>query len=492
MAPSTAAPLTAPRRRFAKLPLRKGALTERPTAGIEEAPPNADTMLRDGVYRRALALSDALMAGVVVWLVAVLNGNPFTPALLLAMPLIVAVNKVAGLYDRDELVLNKTTLDEAPSLMQISGLFVLVAWLLHAHVTEMRLWPTDVLQMWVATFVLLIAGRGTARAIARRFSPVERCLMIGDRESIASVREKLDTSKVNACLVGSVPLDAHHRIAPLIDRPGDFSELVRSHQAQRVIVAPQACDAGDTLEIIRLAKAAGVRVTVLPRLLEVVGSSVEFDQLDGMTMLGVRQFGLTRSSKVLKRAFDMVGAGLGMLAIAPVFAVIALAVKLESRGPVFFRQVRVGRDGERFHMLKFRSMVHGADDMKEGLRHLNEARQGLFKIADDPRVTRVGRFLRKTSLDELPQLLNVCGGKMSLVGPRPLVVDEDAQVEGLDRSRLHLTPGMTGHWQILGSARIPMAEMVGIDYVYVANWSLWADIKILLRTVPYVLARRSM
>lgn len=492
MAPSTAAPITAPRRRFAKLPLRKGAQVEPPTRGITEAPANAETLQREGVYRRALALGDALVAGIVVTMVTIVHGDAFTPLVLLAMPLIVAVHKVAGLYDRDELVLNKTTLDEAPALMQISGLFVLVAWLLHAHVTNMRLWPMDVLQMWVATFLLLLAARGAARAAARRVSPVERCLMIGDRESIASVREKLDSPKIKACLVGSVPLDSSHRIAPLADRPEDFAELVRSHQAHRVIVAPQACDAGDTLEIIRLAKAVGVRVTVLPRLLEVVGSSVEFDQLDGMTMLGVRQFGLTRSSKVLKRVFDVAGAGLGLLAIAPFFAAIALAVRLESRGPVFFRQVRVGRDGERFHMLKFRSMIHGADAMKDDLRHLNEAREGLFKIADDPRVTRVGRFLRKTSLDELPQLINVCGGKMSLVGPRPLVVDEDAQVEGLDRSRLHLTPGMTGHWQILGSARIPMAEMVGIDYVYVANWSLWADVKILLRTVPYVLARRSM
>ena len=154
-----------------------------------------------------------------------------------------------------------------------------------------------------------------------------------------------------------------------------------------------------------------------------------------------------------------------------------------------FGQVRVGRDGKHFRMFKFRSMVADAEKQKDSLRALNEAGEGLFKLKHDPRVTRVGRFLRGTSLDELPQLFNVLRGEMSLVGPRPLVVDEDAQVLGLDRRRLHLTPGMTGPWQILGS-RVPMPEMVGIDYLYVANWSLWLDIKILLRTVSHV-ARRS-
>jgi lipopolysaccharide/colanic/teichoic acid biosynthesis glycosyltransferase len=143
-------------------------------------------------------------------------------------------------------------------------------------------------------------------------------------------------------------------------------------------------------------------------------------------------------------------------------------------------------------VLKFRTMVDNAHGLRESLADSNEAGDGLFKIADDPRVTRVGRLIRRTSLDELPQLFNVVRGEMSLVGPRPLVVDEDVQVQGLDRSRLHLTPGMTGHWQILGSARIPMAEMLAIDYLYVANWSLWCDIKLLLRTVPHVLSRRGM
>jgi lipopolysaccharide/colanic/teichoic acid biosynthesis glycosyltransferase len=206
-------------------------------------------------------------------------------------------------------------------------------------------------------------------------------------------------------------------------------------------------------------------------------------------MLGIRCFGMSPSSRALKRAFDLVAASVGLLLVAPVMAAIALAIRFDSAGPVMFRQVRVGRDGRHFSIWKFRTMIVDAEACKEELRAHNEAGDGLFKIAEDPRVTRVGRLLRGTSLDELPQLFNVLHGEMGLVGPRPLVVDEDAQVLGLDRSRLDLTPGMTGPWQVLG-ARVPMEEMVGLDYLYAANWSLWRDVKILLRTVHHV-ARRS-
>jgi lipopolysaccharide/colanic/teichoic acid biosynthesis glycosyltransferase len=150
----------------------------------------------------------------------------------------------------------------------------------------------------------------------------------------------------------------------------------------------------------------------------------------------------------------------------------------------------VGRNGTPFEMLKFRTMVPEAEQLKAELSSLNEARDGFFKIRNDPRITRVGRVLRRTSLDELPQLFNVLRGEMSLVGPRPLIPHEDERVKGWHRRRLELPPGMTGHWQLLGSTRVPLLEMAAMDYLYAANWSLWTDIKILLRTVPHILARR--
>ena len=259
----------------------------------------------------------------------------------------------------------------------------------------------------------------------------------------------------------------------------------------RVVIEPSEPRPQATLDFVREAKATGARVSLLPRILEVVGSAIEIDDLDGLTLLGVRQFGLSRSSLALKRSFDVVCSAAGLLVLAPLLALIALLIRLDSRGPAIYRQTRVGKGDEPFTMWKFRTMVQHADAMKPSLHALNEA-DGLFKIADDPRVTPLGRHLRRFSLDELPQLVNVLRGDMSLVGPRPLVRDDDARITGLDRRRLHLTPGMTGHWQILGSSRVPLPEMIKLDYLYIAGWSLWSDMKILLRTAPYVLARRGM
>ena len=267
--------------------------------------------------------------------------------------------------------------------------------------------------------------------------------------------------------------------------------LAAEHRVDRIIIAPARADGDEVLNVIRTASSLGVKVSIVPRLLEVVGSSVEFDEVEGVPLLSMRSVRLSRSSQLIKRALDVTASILGLLIVSPLLAVIAVAIKLDSRGPLLFRQRRVGRDGEVFEMLKFRTMIDGAEHHREELRHLNEA-DGLFKIADDPRITRVGAALRRTSLDELPQLWNVLRGDMSLVGPRPLVAEEDERIQGWHRRRLQLTPGMTGHWQILGSARIPLHEMVNIDYLYVTNWSLWNDVKILIRTIPYVVARRGI
>ncbi len=269
-------------------------------------------------------------------------------------------------------------------------------------------------------------------------------------------------------------------------------EMIRRNGVERVVIAPDGHDADAILHCIRLLKALGVKVSVVPRLMEVVGTSAVVDDLQGTTLLGVRPYGLSKSSQLLKRTADVLVATVALMVLAPLLLAVGVAVCLDSRGAPLYRQRRIGCLGQRFWMFKFRSMVVGADRIKEQYRDLNEVDGGLFKIAADPRITRVGRLLRRTCLDELPQLINVVKGDMSLVGPRPLVVDEDALIRGWERRRLAVKPGMTGLWQIFGSSRIPLPEMVKLDYIYGANWSIWLDLKILLRTIPYVLSRRGV
>jgi lipopolysaccharide/colanic/teichoic acid biosynthesis glycosyltransferase len=192
---------------------------------------------------------------------------------------------------------------------------------------------------------------------------------------------------------------------------------------------------------------------------------------------------------VLKRCLDVTFAAASLVLFAPVMAVIALAIRLDSKGPVLFRQTRVGQDGRRFLLTKFRTMVPDSDRLVAELMEKSVDPDWLI-IEDDPRVTRVGRFLRRSSLDELPQLWSVLKGEMSMVGPRPLSERDDEGVQGWERHRLDLVPGLTGHWQVLGRTTIPFREMIEIDYAYVTNWSLWLDLKLLIRTVPAVLRRR--
>jgi exopolysaccharide biosynthesis polyprenyl glycosylphosphotransferase len=457
---------------------------------IFEAPASPAARARDRRIRRALVLADALSAALALLVgVQLMGDDSLRLFAALFVPLAVVVSKVIGLYDRDELLLHKTTLDEVPALVQVATVYAFLAWLFAPLLIAGTLGRGQALALWFLLVFASVCGRGAARALARRMAPVERCLLVGGAAAARSLmRELEDHGGMRAELVGRVELDAHGDIAGSLRR---LERALRHDDIHRVVLAPRTADSDSVLDAIQLSKGMGAKVSLLPRVFEVVGSSVEFDQIGGMTVLGLRRFGLTRSSWFLKRTLDWCGALSAVVLLSPVLAIIAWAIKLDSRGPVLFRQTRVGRDGERFEMLKFRTMVDGADGLKAELRDRNEA-EGLFKIADDPRVTRVGRALRRTSLDELPQLINVLRGEMSLVGPRPLVVEEDDKVQGWHRRRLQLTPGMTGHWQILGSARIPLNEMVKIDYLYVANWSLWGDVKILLRTVPYLLRRRGM
>jgi len=404
---------------------------------------------------------------------------------LVLVPVIVGLAKVGGLYDHDELVIRKTTLDELPRLFQLATLVALLAWLARHWIVTGPPRTSALLTLWLSLFVAITFLRMLARRIAGAISPAERCLVIGGQPAFDRLAAKLGGER-QVELVDRLPLRRVAYDGTALDR---YAAKLGIHRV--VIAADESAKPPEILTAVRRAKSAGLRVSVLPGILESVEGSVVFDDLDGLLLLGVPRFGLTRSSAAVKRSFDLVTAVPLVLAASPVMLVAAVLIKLDTPGQVFFRQIRVGRGRERFWMFKLRTMVEGADGMKAELADLNEAGGAMFKIGDDPRITRVGRWLRRTSLDELPQLFNVLRGDMSLVGPRPLIADEDELIAAADRRRSYLTPGMTGPWQILGGAkRVPLAEMVKMDCLYVANWSLWNDVKIILRTIPVVLARR--
>ncbi|HEX6724365.1 MAG TPA: exopolysaccharide biosynthesis polyprenyl glycosylphosphotransferase, partial [Gaiella sp.] len=283
------------------------------------------------------------------------------------------------------------------------------------------------------------------------------------------------------------------RLPLLLGGPDRLRECVTEHGIERVIFAFSNDSHEAVLANIRAIRDLDVQIDIVPRYFEVFGGGAEVHTLEGIPLVGLRPMRLSRSSRILKRTFDLVAATLGLLFLAPLFAAAALCIKLGSRGPVFFRQVRRGSNGTTFRIYKFRTMVAEAEETKADVVHLNMHRDRdprMTKIPDDPRVTRVGRFLRRTSIDELPQLINVIKGEMSLVGPRPLILEEDAFVQEWARKRLDLKPGITGLWQVLGRSDIPFDEMTKLDYVYVTNWSLREDIRLILLTIPSLLRPR--
>jgi exopolysaccharide biosynthesis polyprenyl glycosylphosphotransferase len=277
---------------------------------------------------------------------------------------------------------------------------------------------------------------------------------------------------------------------PVIGSLTELEEIVERERINRVILAFSQARHQQFLSVARICAEHSVRVNVVPRLFEVLSSRAGVDDLEGIPLLDIAQVELSPINMFVKRAFDLLVGGLITFICLPFFGIIALMIKVDSQGPVFYRQERMGRNGRVFRIYKFRSMYVGADKLREELAELNEYSGPMFKIKADPRVTRVGKWLRKTSMDELPQVFNVLRGDMSLVGPRPLWVEEAKQCKGWAKKRLHITPGMTGLWQVMGRNDIPFDEMVKLDYFYVTGWSLSWDIRLLVETVPAVLGRR--
>jgi exopolysaccharide biosynthesis polyprenyl glycosylphosphotransferase len=244
------------------------------------------------------------------------------------------------------------------------------------------------------------------------------------------------------------------------------------------------------LELVETAHRTGIRVRIAPKTTELLLQRGEYVPGQGVPLFELQPPVLAGADWALKKAFDL---GVSVLVVViglPLWLLIALAIKLDSRGPVLYRDRRIGVGEREFGMLKFRTMVRGAAEQQAVLEEHNEAGGALFKIRDDPRVTRVGRVLRRLSIDELPQVLNVLAGEMSLVGPRPLPLRDFQQLEAWHRKRYNVLPGITGLWQISGRSNLTFDDLVRLDFYYIENWSIWLDISILVKTLPAVIGGR--
>lgn len=426
------------------------------------------------------------------------------------LPLWTLAAKVYGLYDNDD---ERTDHSTADDLVGVFHLVTVGTWALFLS-TRLAGWAQPevwrLVAFWMLTTVLIALGRGCARAFCRRrITYVQNVVIFGAGEVGQFVAKKLlQHPEYGVNLLGFVDGEPRRLCGELADvrvlgDPSDLPALVRLFDVERVIFAFSRQPEASTRELVQAMKELDVQVDIVPRLYEAVGPSASIHTIEGVPLLSLPPVGPSRSSLLLKRVVDAVGAFLGLLMLAPLLGAVALAIKLDTRGPVFYRHERVGRNGRRLRLFKFRTMHlgccrgerYGGERAEEEFRRLlqDEARRREFelshKLRDDPRVTRIGRWLRRTSLDELPQLLNVLLGDMSLVGPRPVTEAELVRYGSKASAILAVKPGMTGYWQINGRSQLDYDDRVRLDSAYVGSWSLKLDCKILAGTLRALVSR---
>jgi exopolysaccharide biosynthesis polyprenyl glycosylphosphotransferase len=460
---------------------------------------------RGWLIRRALALADVigLTLAFAVSLTLFGAGGPKddvstsleVPLFLITLPVWVLVANLYGLYSSDEERADHSTADD---LVGVFHLVTLGSWTLFLGLEFLGIADPTIerlVSFWLGAIVFVTGARAVARACCRRTDAyLQNTVIVGAGDVghlIASKIAKHPEYGIN--MLGFV--DGHETRGNGSERtrvlgpPEHLREIVQALDVERVIIGFSNEPHEQTIGLIRSLHGLSVQIDIVPRLFEVFGPSVGVHTVEGMPMISLASPRLSRSALLMKRTLDITLSLVGLFVLAPLFVLAAIAIKLDSRGPVFFRQVRRGHKGRTFRIFKFRTMSADAEERKAAVSGLNKhtfegGDPRMFKIHDDPRVTRVGRVLRRYSLDEFPQLLNVLSGDMSLVGPRPLILEEDNHVLDWRRRRLDLKPGITGLWQVLGRDGIPFEEMVMLDYLYVTTWSLLGDVKLILRTIP--------
>ncbi len=406
-----------------------------------------------------------------------------------AAPITVLVFAQSGLYRERE---------RRPGAGRILACLIVVALIVLAFgigtgydFTTSGLIPTSVVVSAVTIGLFRAAYESASLEVMRAVGIRRRVVLVGEGESLSRLRQSLAAARggLSYEFVGAVAPEPVPGIRLLGSR-AELAIVLEQVRPDEVILAEADFDERTVLEVVEQAHGQGIKVRLAPDTTELLVQRGEYVPGHGAPLFELRPPVLTGAEWAVKRAFDIVVSALVLLLALPLWALIALAVKLDSRGPIFFVDRRIGVGEREFGMLKFRTMVAEAAALQPELEEANEAEGALFKIREDPRVTRVGRFLRRFSLDEIPQIVNVLKGEMSIVGPRPLPLRDYRLLEDWHRARYAVLPGMTGLWQISGRSGLTFDDLVRLDFTYLENWSIWLDITIIARTIPAVIGRR--
>jgi exopolysaccharide biosynthesis polyprenyl glycosylphosphotransferase len=451
---------------------------------------------RRWVVRRLLLAADllGLVLAFVLGTFVETSGAAIALAIFVAsLPLWVVGAKLFGLYDDDEARADHTTLDDLPRIFLLVTIGAFVFALIVGYTSHSM---EQVLLFWLFGIILVAGGRAAARVVSRRTHRyVQNAVIVGAGDiGQLLARKLLQHPEYGINLVGFVDAAPKERRSDLRDltvlgTPDELPQIVRTLGVERAIFAFSRTDLNENLELIEALRRFEVQVDIVPRLFEAIGPKVGVHTLEGLPLIGLPPVVLSPSSKLLKRSIDVFGALIGLVLAAPLFAVIALLIRRDSRGPVLFRQTRLGQNMKEFTVLKFRTMRAGTADA--GHRAALQAAMdpeavggdnGLYKPDQQEAVTRVGAWLRKTSLDELPQLINVLRGEMSLVGPRPSLPYETEHFAPHHFERFLVQPGLTGLWQVTARAQSTWREAIEMDVAYVRNWSIGLDLWLICRT----------
>ena len=452
------------------------------------------TLLRRVLGIGTLAALDAVGLALGLYLALVLRsvvyGDPVLWSLLwrtevdewlpFLIPITLLVFWQAGLYAARE---RRAGLGRvASSLLLVAAIVVAFGYGTGYDFNTTGLIPTALVLCAITIGLLRAAYDSFTVELERLFRARRRALLLGDRESNATIERMLSGAR------GGIAYEFVD--APTGADPEGLAARLAQLRPDEVILNEGDFDEETVLEIVETSHRAGVRVRVAPKTTELLIERGEYVPGQGMPLFELRPPVLAGADWALKRAFDLAVSFFVVLIGLPLWLLISAAIKLDSRGPILYRDRRIGVREREFGMLKFRTMVEGASEQQEELEQHNEAPGALFKIRSDPRVTRVGRLLRKLSLDELPQLLNVLRGEMSLVGPRPLPLRDYGLLDAWHRKRYLVLPGITGLWQISGRSNLTFDDLVRLDFYYIENWSIWLDISILIKTPTAILSRR--